>query len=355
MNNKQTYFYSSKVPFYVKDSLRRYGYKFFALEPSTKEIELIKNNINIIWFENQIDQIINNITEINSSAQKNIIIIDHHFTYHEKIKKLDTLLQQDNVILVGTQYVKNLYNKIKCYNMSSSELWCHHDFIYYMIKKWHKERKPKEESLFLFMAAQKGQERNSLMNLIIEKLNKDILQIKLETSMNLYKKRDQFNSWMTEQFNGSNMLGGFGSGTPRFDLYDRVFCEIVIETVYDTPTVHVTEKVWRPIASGFPCFLLINPANIQYLRDEGYELAPKFLYDDLYSCQNSQEASDIFFNFTKELKQNENLKKEIINMAQNNYKKFWKQKSYWELGVETSRKVFGYCPIDQIMEKLKEI
>ena len=42
-------------------------------------------------------------------------------------------------------------------------------------------------------------------------------------------------------------------------------------------------------------------------------------------------------------------------MAENNYKKFWKQKSYWEHGAESVRKVFGYCPLDQLIKKLEEI
>lgn len=352
---QEIYYYSTQTPFYVKDSLKRYGYKFQDLESVATELEAIKNNKNIIWYEKEIDQLIDNVSIINHSLQKNILVIDHHFNYHEKIKKLDMFAEKNKIVLLGTQYLENLYEKINCYSLSSSEIWCHHDFIYYMIKNWRSKRITKEETLFLFMPSYKNQERKEIIDGIHKNLKEDLLKIQLKDSQELYKKRKEFDEWMKITFDGSNMLGGFGSGTPRFDLYDRVFCEIVIETTYNTPTVHVTEKTWKPISSGFPCCFLINAANIKYLKDQGYELSPKFLYDDLSRCDNDQQAIDVFIDFAKKLKQSENLKKELLNMAEYNYKKFWTQKSYWEHGAESVRKVFGYCPLDQIIKKLEEI
>ena len=59
---QEIYYYSTRTPFYVKDSLKRYGYKFQDLESVTTELEAIKNNKNIIWYEKEIDQLIDNVS-----------------------------------------------------------------------------------------------------------------------------------------------------------------------------------------------------------------------------------------------------------------------------------------------------
>ena len=355
MESDSIYYFSHATKEYIKIELRRFGYTFKNIDSNRSEEYLLKNNLNIIWSETQLDQIIKNVDLINNSQQKNVLIIDHHFQNHVAIQKLDKLIKADKLKILGTQEIRNLYSKIKCYHMSSSELWCHHDFIYYMIKKWHKQRQPKEEALFLFMPAIKNRERIETIDEIKNKLVQDILELPSITAQELYKKRDEFNVWMLDKFNGSNMLGGFGNGTPRFDLYDRVFAEIVIETVYHTPTIHITEKTWKPIACGVPCILLFNSANIVLLRSLGYKLYPEELYDELTDCTNIKQATQLLLEFSIKLKKDDTLRIGLRETAIKNYKKFWEINSYWETGAENLRSVFGFCPIDDIEEKLKEI
>lgn len=355
MEFDKIFYYSHAIKEYIKLDLHRFGYRFKNLDSTLLEEDHIKNNLNIIWYETQINQIIKNIDQINNGQQKNVLIIDHHFQNHVAIQKLDDLIEADKLKILGTQEIINLYSNIECYHMSSSELWCHHDFIYYMVKKWHKQRQPKEESLFLFMSAKKDTERNETIDKIKNNLGKNMLELPLVTSQYLYEKQDNYNDWIRDKFDGSNMLGGFGNGTPRFDLYDRVFAEIVIETVYNTPTLQVTEKTWRPIACGVPCILLLNPANIKHLRSLGYDLQPKEFYDELVNCSHIEQAVQKLLHLSIRLTQDNVLKDKLRETAIKNYKKFWEVKSFWEAGIEGVRSVFGFCPIDEIEEKLKSI
>lgn len=355
MDSDRTYYYSKTIPSSVKSEFLRFGYKFQDIESTHNEIDLIKNNLNIIWHERDIDLIIKNIDLINNAQQKNVLIIDHHFQKHVVLQHLDELIEENRLTILGIQETINLYSKIKCYAMNSSELWCHHDFIYYMIKKWHKERQPVEESLFLFMPATKDLERQKFIDEIKSNLGKDILELPILSTKELYKKRDELDSWIKDTFNGSNMLGGFGNGTPRFDLYDRTFAEIVVETVYDTPTVHISEKTWRPIACGVPCILILNPANIHYIRSLGYQLYPTDFYDKLSRITDIKQAIQSLLELSIRLKQNDILKEKFKETAVTNYKKFWEVKSYWEMGLEGCSAVFGFNPVIELENKLKNI
>lgn len=355
MDSDRTYYYSKTIPNSVKSEFLRFGYKFKDIESDHTEVNLIKNNLNIIWHERDIDLIIKNIDLINNSKQKNVLVIDHHFQKHFVLQHLNELVEENRLIILGVQEIINLYSKIKCHAMGSSELWCHHDFIYYMIKKWHKQRQPIQESLFLFMPAVKDLERQRFIDEIKNNLRGELLELQIATARELYKKRDELDSWIKNTFGGANMLGGFGNGTPRFDLYDRVFAEIVVETVYDTPTVHITEKTWKPIACGVPCILILNSANIHYMRSLGYQLYPTDFYDKLSKITDTTQAVKLLLELSIRLKQDSDLKEKFEEMAVTNYKKFWEVKSYWEVGLEGCSAVFGFNPVIELEDKLKSI
>jgi hypothetical protein len=46
--------------------------------------------------------------------------------------------------------------------------------------------------------------------------------------------------------------------------------EVVLETLFDDPRLHLTEKTLRPIACGQPFMLMATHGSLQYLRDYGF-------------------------------------------------------------------------------------
>ena len=103
------YIYSKHMPNYIIEDIKRFWYKFKKSTDGT--VDIIGKN-NVIFYENELDFIFNNIDLIGQSH--NVIFIDHHFIHHEKMLKLDDVAAGKNLIIFGTQYLKNLYKNIKC-------------------------------------------------------------------------------------------------------------------------------------------------------------------------------------------------------------------------------------------------
>jgi hypothetical protein len=55
---------------------------------------------------------------------------------------------------------------------------------------------------------------------------------------------------------------------------------VVLETVFDGPKIHLTEKILRPIACGHPFLLAAGPGSLQYLRSYGFKTFSPWLNED---------------------------------------------------------------------------
>lgn len=58
-----------------------------------------------------------------------------------------------------------------------------------------------------------------------------------------------------------------------FDIndYNNTDIEVVLETLFDDPRLHLTEKSLRPIACGQPFILAGTPGSLEYLRSYGFK------------------------------------------------------------------------------------
>jgi hypothetical protein len=55
---------------------------------------------------------------------------------------------------------------------------------------------------------------------------------------------------------------------------------VVLETVFDGPKIHLTEKILRPIACGHPFLLAAGPGSLEYLRSYGFKTFSPWLNED---------------------------------------------------------------------------
>lgn len=346
MDNK--FYYVPSVPNYVKQDLERFGYLFETVKDIESNVEK-----NLILYEHDINFCINNIKNF-SMLKTYVVIIDHHHEKHKLMSKLDECCTKHQFFFLGTQYLKPLYRNIKTYSLGSSEDWCRHDFIKYLVDTWHRERNPKIEKPFLLLSARSGMpthiERNEIIDKIKLELKNDILQIPVINEKDLKDKRIKFDQWMTKTFAGRNMLGGFGTGLPRLDLYDRTTYELVLETIYSTDTVHLTEKTWRSIACGQPAIYLINRHNIERLELLGYVLQPTKFYNKLRDAKNFYHAFDILKESLEEIKNTD-----TSLATQKNFNNFWRYRSSWADYIPSLTTVFGYSNLTDLVKKLKEI
>jgi hypothetical protein len=58
-----------------------------------------------------------------------------------------------------------------------------------------------------------------------------------------------------------------------FDIsdYQLTMCEVVLETLFDSQRLHLTEKILRPIALGHPFLLCATPGSLKYLQSYGFQ------------------------------------------------------------------------------------
>jgi hypothetical protein len=343
--------YTQHIPQYAKQDFERLGYKFEVMQSHVNQV--IANDKDIIWHESELQSVLEHIDLINDHNQKNVLIIEHHHAIHYMLKQLDALARPNKLTVFGYYPTVELYKNIKCHSVNGQELQCNHDFVHYLVRRWHANRSQQVNDKMLFMSANKqDQQRNWLFNTIKDNHQGLWIDVEQQTADQLYAKRNEFNAWVNHTFNGSNMLGGFGNGTPRFDLYDKVFGEVVLETNYTGPFIHVTEKTWKPFACGVPALLVISASNIKWLEDQGYSLQPKALYDDLRNNSDYRALPEIVKPYLQRLEVHRQV---LTESARHNYNHFWRINSYWEKFGGALEKVFGHSPIKELEKKLKEV
>ena len=166
----------------------------------------------------------------------------------------------------------------------------------------------------------------------------------------LVDKKKDLENWLHDNFQNRNMLGGYGNGLPNFKLYDMTSAEIVVETIYETETVHISEKTWRPIACGFPALFLLNPANLDYLSSLGYRLSSHEFYTKLQSCQSYDDVFDVLQDAIRGLDHGV-----LLSDAEYNFNHFWRFHSEWTDFVPQLKNIFGYSPIEMLGHKINEL
>jgi hypothetical protein len=61
---------------------------------------------------------------------------------------------------------------------------------------------------------------------------------------------------------------------------------VVLETIFDGPKIHLTEKILRPIACGHPFILAAGPGSLEYLRSYGFQTFAPWI-DETYDQEHN--------------------------------------------------------------------
>lgn len=125
-----------------------------------------------------------------------------------------------------------------------------------------------------------------------------------------------------------NQFDATASADYSYEDYQRSAIEVVLETLFDDPRLHLTEKTLRPIACGKPFIIVSTPGSLQYLRDYGFETFGEYLdesYDNttdpLERLQCIIKSMKTIANLPKSKKNN--LYQQLHEIAQRNKKWFW--------------------------------
>ena len=100
--------------------------------------------------------------------------------------------------------------------------------------------------------------------------------------------------------NNPNYNGFMQSRIP-IDYYNRINCVLVSETLCIENKLHLSEKVFKPIAAGKPFILIAGQKNLQYLQSYGFETFNKQWNEDYDFIKNPKKRIDRIFEIATEL------------------------------------------------------
>lgn len=96
---------------------------------------------------------------------------------------------------------------------------------------------------------------------------------------------------LESMFNKNNSPS-WASAEYSADDYNLTLCEVVLETIFDDPRIHVTEKVLRPIACQQPFIVLAGPRTLEYLRNYGFRTFDGIINESYDTIDNSRQRMD---------------------------------------------------------------
>lgn len=132
------------------------------------------------------------------------------------------------------------------------------------------------------------------------------------------------------------------NGLPVFTAYEQCFCEIVLESSQQGIS-DISEKTYRPILFGIPIVFLGSEKMYNKLQTDGYLLPGKSFYSKWFSTDSMQDKLYALDLFCRDIKNDNNLRKEMISSAQHNFEVFWTKRHSRnrKQNLEIMHKCFG--------------
>lgn len=128
------------------------------------------------------------------------------------------------------------------------------------------------------------------------------------------------------QGNHVDALQGFGNGLPNMPAYEQCLCEVVLETAHDQSGWHLSEKTFRPICLNVPTVYLASRQQASSLLDLGYKLHDNEFYQVWHSDKPLDIKTKALLTYLAQIKDNEQVRTEIEQVAQHNFDWFWNQR-----------------------------
>lgn len=278
---------------------------------------------------------------INALEGKNIntlVIFNPHvfFFDHEVLDELDKLAANFDIHVLCQGHYARKYDNIKLHHFELAEHTISHHFNLLLSTRLQARRNP--EKTFLIQVVQKDQFRKTVMQgITASQIGQDVISPlrKDKGSWVLFEpKIAVLRKFIKEKYpndiHAQSALNGFGNGLPNFSLYEKSFCEVVIETK-NTDSYHFTEKTFRPIALCVPVIFLGSKAMYEELYGYGY----RFYDHDFYKYWHDEsktlgERVERLVSFMQHVKDDEGAREQMSDTANNNYQLFWnKRKLYY--------------------------
>jgi len=274
-----------------------------------------------------------------------IIYIHHPFFFDTGIlNQLDVLAQQSNIHMMVNGYYSQEYQHLPVYNIDTWEHSISHYFNLLLSNTLQKHRNPSH--LFLMQTVFKDTFRNTVGDFLKNSsIYSEFLPFTQANSVDLYRTVENFMSQL-KQTHGQgphiDALGSYGNGLPNFKMYEKAFCELVLET-RNSGAWHFTEKTFRPIALGIPIIHLGNQTIHNRLLQYGYQLYDHQFYSVWHSDVDQSQKLQCLLQFLQHINNNSTAQEQMIQTAQHNHHHFYNQRknNYYKTIQHMFETVFG--------------
>jgi len=270
---------------------------------------------------------------LKTGAIKQLIVYNNHpfmFT-DELLDRIDTLTVNNNIVLLVNGYYSRKYANINSCHFDTWEHTVSHHFTLLLSKILHSRRNIEKD--FLMQVVPKDEFRQTVVGFL---KNTNIFDNSItsfpKTSSSLGKSTEVFVETLTKKYGEGqhiHALNSFGNGLPNFESYEKILCEIVVET-RNTGSWHFTEKTFRPIALGIPIVFIGDATMFNQLIQYGYHLYDHAFYSHWHSDQRLEEKLPYLQDFLQHIQQDSTAKDRMLEIAQHNYDRFWNhRKNYY--------------------------
>lgn len=255
------------------------------------------------------------------------IVINHIFKVPKNhLDQLDQLanLIKINLIVHGT--ILGEYKNLNVYELNLSEQQLgHHDL--YVAGKILKQNINIKYDFMAVVNLKKNQYRKK----IFDYLNSTNIFQNSKIQANDPKQFEIFQNKSKKLFEylqnykaGKSLHTAYGNTMtlPPFHLYEKCFCEIVVESG-NLDAGDISEKTYRPVLLGKPIVWLGNNLMFKKLQKDGYKFYDNNFYDNWFQLALEKDKLQHLYNFLDHIKQSNQAKIQMEKIAKENYINFW--------------------------------
>ena len=129
--------------------------------------------------------------------------------------------------------------------------------------------------------------------------------------------------------NDTDVSSNISSKINLWEQSKNSLLQVVTETVYEQETLHLTEKIFKPIVTQMPFVLVGAKNNLEYLRSYGFKTFGEF-WDESYDNMENDQRIDAVTKLLVDLnslsvKEKTQLKKHLVPTVEHNFNWFYSQ------------------------------
>jgi hypothetical protein len=288
-----------------------------------------------------------------------IFFILHIYKLSETIMaEIDRLSVGKNISIICMSFMPYKFKNVKVYTADMVEEQISHDFNFLLSTELQKRRKPFLDFMLLTVIKDNFRKKVSdalarsdvtKNSLIIRNSSKEIVDFKKKQEVLFEDVRAHFpDGYLT------NALRTWQGFLPNLNAYEKIFCEIVIESSNEGEYCDVSEKTYRPIAMGVPFVFLGSKQIFDKLKNDGYTFFGQDFYDKWHLDIDLEKKIPFLIDFLKVIASDNKIQNEMEQIAKQNHQHFWtvRKTAHRKKNYITCKDCFGQTGFDKLYERL---